>query len=85
MVSTDKLIDIIEEKYPPSLQEAFDNCGWQINLRREDTVGVLVALEVTGRVIEEARDAGVGLILTHHPLIFTPLRCIAVGAGYTAG
>ncbi|MDR2487477.1 MAG: Nif3-like dinuclear metal center hexameric protein [Clostridiales Family XIII bacterium] len=84
-LSTDRLIHSIEEKYPPALQEEYDNCGWQIDLRRDDTESVLVALEVTGRVIDEAKELGVGLILTHHPLVFMPLRRIDTGAGDPVG
>ncbi len=67
--------EIIEKKVPPSLSEEWDNCGWQLKLGNEIR-RVIVALEITDLVIEEAVSNGADLIITHHPLIFNPLKSI---------
>jgi dinuclear metal center YbgI/SA1388 family protein len=88
-VHTELLIHAIEDFAPLRLQESWDNSGWQINLRRENTERVLVALEITSAVIEEAKRIRADLILVHHPLIFVPLKCVDAkdgtgGGGYVA-
>ena len=71
----EEIAGIIEEKSPLSLQEDWDNSGFQLNLQGEaDTV--LVALEVNRAVIDEAISVGAQLIVTHHPLLFEPIRCV---------
>lgn len=65
----------IEELVPPVLQEEWDNSGWQLKIS-DEVNDVLVALEITDAVIEEAVSKGADLIITHHPLIFTPLRMV---------
>lgn len=65
----------IEEFAPLSLQESYDNAGLVVG-RLDDELqgGVLLAVDVTEAVIEEAIDKGCGLIITHHPIIFHPLK-----------
>ena len=68
----------MESIAPLSLQEDWDNSGFQLKL--SDNVNrVLVALEITDEVIDEAIEMGADLILTHHPLYFRPLKCIESG------
>lgn len=68
----DRLIEIIEDISPSALAESWDNCGFQVDCLRagQEVKTVLVSLEVTDAVIEEAQKAEADLILTHHPLIF---------------
>lgn len=68
------LIGEIEHIAPRELEESWDNCGLQITIDKEDIQRVLVALEITGAVIKEAQDRNIDLIVTHHPLIFQPIR-----------
>ena len=65
----------IEEFAPLSLQESYDNAGLIVG-RLDDELqgGVLLAVDVTEEVIEEAIAKGCGLIITHHPIIFHPLK-----------
>ncbi len=69
----EEIAGIIEEKSPLSLQESWDNSGFQIKLQGEVHT-VLVALEVNRAVIDEAAGIGAQLIVTHHPLFFEPVR-----------
>lgn len=72
-MSVDKkeLIGKIEALAPLSGQEAWDNSGWQISLGGAEVSKILIALEITGDVIEEAAAGAADLILIHHPLIFS--------------
>ena len=71
----------LERFAPLPLQESYDNAGLQIGLTEaEDVSGVLLCLDVTEEVICEAERQGCNLIVSHHPLIFRPLRHITGGA-----
>lgn len=64
----------LEQFAPLPLQESYDNAGLQIGLTgNEDVSGVLLCLDVTEEVIEEADERGCNVIVSHHPLIFRPL------------
>ncbi len=73
-----KIKDIIcalERFAPLPLQERYDNAGLQIGLTAErEASGALLCLDVTEEVIREAIDLGCNLIVSHHPLLFRPLR-----------
>ena len=69
------IIAPIEAFAPLSLQESYDNAGLVVG-RLDDELqgGVLLAVDVTEKVVEEAIEKGCGLIITHHPIIFHPLK-----------
>lgn len=69
-----KAIDAIA---PFSLAESWDNVGLLLGSEDAEVTGALVALDVTGSVIEEAKRLGASLIITHHPVIFHGLKSIA--------
>lgn len=71
------IINVLETMAPPALQESYDNAGLLIGSSAEDCTGVLVTLDVTAEVIEEARTKGANLIVAHHPLIFGGLKRIS--------
>ncbi len=66
-------LDVLERLAPASLAEEWDNVGLQLGSRLDEVGAVLLALNVTAEVLEEAVTHDCGLILTHHPLIFQPL------------
>lgn len=68
-----KVCDIIREmeKFaPPFLKESFDNVGLMVGSKEKDVKKVLISLDATLEVIDEAINEKVDLIITHHPLIF---------------
>ncbi|HKM28886.1 MAG TPA: Nif3-like dinuclear metal center hexameric protein [Anaerovoracaceae bacterium] len=75
-MKSSKFIEIINQIAPESTQEEWDNSGYQINLHKTDYRKILVALEITEAVIDEAIEADVDLILTHHPTLFNPLKSL---------
>ncbi len=61
---------------PLDLQLDFDNAGFQIGHADREVRRVLLSLDVTDEVAEEAHALGAELIISHHPLIFTPLKSV---------
>ena len=61
---------------PLELQMDFDNAGFQIGHADAQVHRALLALDVTDGVVAEAAESSAELIVTHHPLLFTPLRSI---------
>ena len=62
--------------YPQDLAYDWDNVGLQIGSSNAPIKGILIALDVTKAVVEEAIDKGCNYIVSHHPLIFKPLKNI---------
>ena len=59
---------------------AYDNSGLILDCK-EEVSGALFALDLTESVVNEARERGFNLIVTHHPAIYAPVKSISVGAG----
>lgn len=59
---------------PFCLAESWDNCGLQAGRPEASVTKVLVALDVTMAVMDGALAWGADLVLTHHPLMITPLK-----------
>ncbi len=76
------IISVIEAYASPTLQESWDNTGWQVTPSGTTDLctGVMTCLDITPAVVDEARAKGCNLIISHHPLIFRGLRSIT-GAG----
>lgn len=64
----------MEDIAPLSLAESWDNVGFLIGNRNRTIHKILIALEITEGVVQEAIADNVDLIITHHPLIFKPLK-----------
>lgn len=65
---------ILEKWAPKALAESYDNPGLQVG-RTDRTVSKgLIALDMTPQVLDEAIELGCELVITHHPLIFSPIR-----------
>ena len=73
-MTVDQWLRILDGLFPPALAESWDNVGLQVGDRSWEAGRVLVALDPTGGVIGEAVEAGCGLLVTHHPLLFRPLE-----------
>lgn len=73
------IIDHLERLAPPALQEDYDNSGLLVGEPETEVERVLVSLDVTEEVVAEAVAKGAGLIVSHHPILFRPLRRITGG------
>lgn len=70
------ILSKIDDWAPPGIAQSYDNVGIQVGDPNQDVKVGLIALEITPEVIREAEDIGAQLILTHHPLLFRPLRSL---------
>ncbi len=70
------LINFIEEKFPPQVQESYDNSGFILGNKNAEIQGVLLTIDITENVVKEAITKNCNLIISHHPIIFRPLKKI---------
>ncbi len=70
------IVSFLNKQVPLSLQEDFDNSGLNLGNYDHDVKGVLICLDVTLDVINEAINDNCNLIISHHPLIFSKLKRI---------
>lgn len=72
-----EIIDALEHAAPLRLQEEYDNSGLQAGFPDRELTAVLVCLDVTEEIVDEARSRGCNVIVSHHPLLFRPLRTVS--------
>lgn len=70
------ILDIIAVLAPEHLAEPWDNVGLMLGNPATPVRAILVGLDPTPALLDEARNLGANLLLTHHPLIFHPLKAI---------
>lgn len=77
MTTVKDVYDIIDRHAPFSSKESWDNCGILAGRENAEVTQIITALDITADVIREAENAGAELIVSHHPVIFTPLRSVS--------
>ncbi len=70
------IINIIDSIAPITLAEDWDNSGLQVGQTSRPVRNIMVALDPLPDVVEEACRRNIDLLITHHPLIFKPLKSI---------
>ena len=71
------IVKVIEEFAPLGIQESWDNSGLCIGSPDAPVSSVLLGLDCTPELVEEAVSCGADMIVTHHPLIFSGLKKIS--------
>lgn len=66
----------IEEFAPKELAESYDNVGLMVGSLNRECKGIVVALDLTMSVVDEAIENDCNLIVTHHPFMFYAIKCI---------
>lgn len=61
---------------PFDTQEEWDNSGLMIGSEDTEMTGIYIDMDITLQTIQQAKQAGCNVILTHHPLLFQPLKAI---------
>lgn len=69
MTTLREVIGVLEEAYPPSLAESWDSVGLVAGDPDDEVRKVLVAVDATAAVVDEALEWGADLLLVHHPLL----------------
>ena len=76
-VKASEIINAIENAYPRSLAESWDNPGLLCGRRDKEVENIVIALDASSRVVEYAVRIGADMILTHHPVIFDGIRSVS--------
>lgn len=71
-----EILQAIEQLAPLPLQESFDNSGVQIGDSNKEANGILLCIDVTEDVVDEAIRLGCNLIVSHHPLAFRSFKSL---------
>ncbi len=69
-----ELCNYLEEWAPSAYQESYDNSGLLVGGQNREITGVLVSLDCTEAIVEEAIAKGCNLIVSHHPIVFSGLK-----------
>ena len=64
------IVSEIEKNAPEFLKQSYDNVGMMVGDEEAESSKVLMALDCTKDVIDEAARLGCDMIITHHPLFF---------------
>lgn len=68
------LVGLVHKLYSPELAADWDNVGLQVGDPGASLERVMVALDPSLSAIQAARDAGAQALVTHHPLLFRPIK-----------
>ncbi len=76
MTKIQDVISHLSQVVPLSFQESWDNCGLLVGNPNNSVSSVLLSVDVTEEIVEEAKAKGANLIVAHHPIIFKGLKSL---------
>lgn len=79
MVTVKNIYDFIDSFAPFEAQEGWDNSGMLIGDLSKEVNTVAVCLDITPETIDNAKINGADLIVSHHPVIFNPIKKVLKG------
>lgn len=79
MAAVTDIYAALDEWAPFAIQMDFDNAGFLVGRGDREVQRILVALDITEEVAEEAGRMGAQLIVSHHPVIFHPVKSVTDG------
>lgn len=75
------IIKFLEERFPLSLQEDWDNSGLQIGNIENDLTNIMISLDLDEQTIQKAKEKSCNLIINHHPFLFSSIKSIDLNKG----
>ncbi|MCD7741114.1 MAG: Nif3-like dinuclear metal center hexameric protein [Ruminococcus sp.] len=78
MITVGDIYDYIDTFAPFNMQQSYDNSGICAGERTKQVHRVLTSLDITCDVVREAKKRDCELIISHHPVIFHPLRSLTL-------
>ncbi len=79
MTTVKQINCFIDQIAPFETAMDFDNCGLLVGDPVGTVTSVLLSLDITEEVVKEAKEKGAELIISHHPVIFKPLKRLMNG------
>ncbi|MCR4925148.1 MAG: Nif3-like dinuclear metal center hexameric protein [Clostridiales bacterium] len=76
MIKVSEVYDFLNELYPFDKQESWDNSGLLVGNKDNLVNKIVLALDITSQAVEQAEDMGADVIVSHHPVIFQPLKTL---------
>ena len=74
LATVNDLVELLEELMPSSLAEDWDNVGLMVGRKGKTVKRILLALDLSKEVVEQAITQKIDMIITHHPAIFKKLK-----------
>lgn len=71
-----KLLDFLQQLASFDLAESWDNVGLMAGDPNQEVGAILIGLDPTEELLDEAASVAANVIITHHPLIFRPLTSV---------
>ncbi len=68
------ILSVLETLAPPNYQESYDNSGLIVGEYDTEITGILISLDCTESIIDEAIKQGCNLVVAHHPIVFKGLK-----------
>lgn len=65
-----EIVRVLEDVWAPDIACDWDNVGLLIGDKEKEVKKVMLALDATDDIIQQAVESGVDMLITHHPLIF---------------
>ena len=84
MCTVGEIAEKLKETFPFETALSYDNVGLLVGRRDKRADKILVCLDVTHAVVEEAKELGAALIVSHHPVIFREIKRVT-DESYTGG
>ena len=76
-ITKEELVRCIETIAPKELMESWDNTGIQLDVGHREINRILVCLDICSETIEEAIEEDCEYIISHHPLMFSPIQRVS--------
>lgn len=76
MITVNDVFNFLDKKYDFSSALPYDNVGLLIGSLKDEVTGIVVCLDCTDKAVQKAVNEGANLIVTHHPVIFDPLKTV---------
>ena len=80
LATVNDLVELLEELMPSSLAEDWDNVGLMVGRKGKTVKRILLALDLSKEVVEQAIAQKIDMIITHHPAIFKKLKRVVDNA-----
>ena len=77
-----EIAEILDNWMPKSIAEDFDNVGLLVGDPDSEVQNILITLDTTFNVVNEAIEKGCNFIVSYHPIIFNDLKKITYNSGY---